>query len=266
MSFDAALPAEVIGRGGHLAHVTSDGMAPRSTEPGPARDDARAPSASPVRFHFDFISPYAYIAWTQIHRLAERHGRAVEAVPVLFAGLLDHHGTKGPAEVTAKRRYLLFDTVRKARALGVPFAPPRHHPFKPLLALRVASVPMDAGAQRKLIDRIYAGIWSGESADAEDEATIARFAGEAGLDARGLLEGAQSSEGKARLKDQTARAIADGVFGVPTVLADGEMFWGVDALPELDRFLAGGAPTLDGDAIARWSTVTPSAERPGAKR
>ncbi|HEX8791766.1 MAG TPA: 2-hydroxychromene-2-carboxylate isomerase [Polyangiaceae bacterium] len=214
-----------------------------------------------LRFHFDFVSPYAYLAWTQIHALAERHGRAVEIVPVLFAGLLNHHGTKGPAEVPAKRRYLLFDTVRKARSLGVPFGPPLHHPFNPLLALRVASVPMDAATRRALVGRIYAGIWAGESANAEEEATIARFAGEVGLDERAALESAQSAEGKARLQEQTARAIADGVFGVPTVLVDGEPFWGVEALAELDHFLAAGKPTLDRDTLARWSSVRPSAVR-----
>jgi 2-hydroxychromene-2-carboxylate isomerase len=220
---------------------------------------------TPLRFHFDFLSPYAYLAWTQIHRIAERHGRAVEPVPVLFAAILDHHGTKGPAEVPAKRRYLVFDTSRKARALGVPFGPPRHHPFKPLLALRVASAPMEAAVQRALVDRIYAAIWSGEGANVEDADTIARLAGEVGLDPRRVLEDAQSPDGKARLKDQTSRAIADGVFGVPTIHADGEQFWGVDSLPQLDRFLADGKPTLDRDALARWSAVTPSAERPGAK-
>jgi 2-hydroxychromene-2-carboxylate isomerase len=194
------------------------------------------------------------------------HGRDVEPVPVHFAAKLEHHGTKGPAEIPAKRRYLHFDTTRKARALGVPFGAPRHHPFNPLLVLRVASVPMDSPKQRALVDRIYAGVWSGEAANVEDEATIARFAGEVGLDAQRVLDEARSPEGKARLKDQTARAIADGIFGVPTVLVDGEPFWGVDALRELENFLADGTPALDGNTLARWSAVTPSAERPGAKR
>jgi 2-hydroxychromene-2-carboxylate isomerase len=218
-----------------------------------------------LRFHFDFVSPYAYLGWTRIHDIAARHGRAVEPVPVLFAALLDHHGTKGPAEIPAKRRYLHLDTIRKARALGVPFAPPRHHPFNPLLALRVVSLPMDGPVRRALVDRIYAGVWNGEGTNVEDEETIARLVGEVGLDPRRVLDDARSLEGKARLRDQTSRAIADGVFGVPTILADGEPFWGVDALPELDRFLAEGTPALDRDAIARWSTVTPSAERRGAK-
>ena len=57
-------------------------------------------SPPPVTFYFDYISPYAYLAWTQIHRLAERNGRGVDPVPVLFAALLDANGQKGPAEIT----------------------------------------------------------------------------------------------------------------------------------------------------------------------
>jgi 2-hydroxychromene-2-carboxylate isomerase len=214
-----------------------------------------------IRFCFDFISPYAYLAWTQIHALAERHGRAVEPVPVLFAALLDHHGTKGPAEVAAKRRYLMFDVVRKARALGVPVGPPKAHPFNPLLALRVASVPMDAAVRRALIDRIYAAVWSGEARDAEDRGVVAELAREVGLDGERVIAEAESTEGKARVRTQTEAAVAEGVFGVPTMLVDGEPFWGVDSLPQLETFLREGKPTIDRDTLARWSALKPSAER-----
>src|ERR1700754_987264 len=96
-----------------------------------------------LRVYFDFISPYAYLAWTQLPGLAARHGCTIEPIPVLFAALLEHHGTRGPAEVPAKRRYLLVDVAPKARALGVPVGLPPHHPFNPLLALRLASLPLD---------------------------------------------------------------------------------------------------------------------------
>ncbi|MBX3226539.1 MAG: 2-hydroxychromene-2-carboxylate isomerase [Labilithrix sp.] len=217
----------------------------------------------PVRFYFDFISPYAYLAWTQIHRVAA--GREVEAVPVLFAALLDHHGTKGPAEIAAKRRYLLFDTLRKARALGVPLGVPKHHPFNPLLALRVASVPNDAATRRRIVDRLYAAVWSGEGANLEDAAIVARLLTELGVDAERTIADATSAEGKARVKAQTERAIADGVFGVPTTIAGGEPFWGVDALGDLERFLRDARPTVDAEILARWSALTPSAERKQAR-
>jgi 2-hydroxychromene-2-carboxylate isomerase len=218
-----------------------------------------------LRFHFDFISPYAYLAWTQIHAIAERHGRAVEPVPVLFAGLLDHHGTKGPAEIPAKRRYLFFDATRKARTLGVPLEAPKHHPFNPLLALRVSSSPVAGDKRRALIDRLYAAVWGGRAENLEDVAVVSAAAREVGLEPEALIAEATSSEGKARVKAQTVRAIEDGVFGVPTTIADGEPFWGVDSLGDLDRFLAEKKPTLDAETIARWSQMTPTAVRPGSK-
>ena len=214
-----------------------------------------------IRFHFDFVSPYSYLAWTQIHAVAERHGRQVEPVPVLFAALLDQHGTKGPAEVAAKRRYLMFDLARKARMLGVPIGPPRSHPFNPLLLLRTASVPMEAGTRRRLIDRLYAAVWSGEARDAEDRATVIALASECGLEGEQIVAAAESPEGKARVRTQTERLIADGAFGVPWMICDGEPFWGVDSLRELEAFLERGAPSLDADAIARWSAIRASAER-----
>src|SRR4051812_14938048 len=113
-----------------------------------------------IEIHFDYLSPYAYLAWTQIHRIAEKHGAEVEPIPVLFAGLLQHHGTKGPAEIPAKRSYLFKDILRLAHAFGVPIAPPATHPFNPLLPLRASSLDLDAGVRRRLIDGLYAATWA----------------------------------------------------------------------------------------------------------
>src|SRR4051795_1024240 len=122
------------------------------------------PSSPTITFYFDFISPYAFIAWTQIHAIAERNGCDVDAVPVLFAGLLDAHGTKGPAEVPAKRVYTFRDAYRKAHRLGLPpIRPPPPPPFNPLLALRAACLPstlLPGDAQRRLIDALYAATWT----------------------------------------------------------------------------------------------------------
>jgi 2-hydroxychromene-2-carboxylate isomerase len=221
---------------------------------------------SAIRFYFDFLSPYAYLAWTQIHAIADRHGRAVEPVPVLLAAMLEHHGTKGPAEVPAKRRYVLHDVARKARALGVRSGVPRSHPFNPLLALRATSVPMDAAARRALVDRIYAAVWSGEARDVEDRATVAALATDAGLDGAHVVPQAESPEGKARLRTQTEAAVAEGVFGVPWMVVDGEPFWGVDSLSALEQFLTDGRPSVDAAMLASWLALRPTAERSGRPR
>ena len=106
------------------------------------RHDILVAAHAPLLFYFDFISPYAFLAWTQIRGIAARCEREVEPVPVLFAGLLNAHDQKGPAEIPAKRRYLFKDIARKAHRLGVAsVAPPPAHPFNPLLPLRIASLP-----------------------------------------------------------------------------------------------------------------------------
>jgi 2-hydroxychromene-2-carboxylate isomerase len=219
--------------------------------------------AEPLRFHFDYISPYACLGWTQIHALAAKHGRTVEPVPVLFAGLLDAHGTKGPAEIPAKRIYVAKDAMRKARVLGLKLAPPPSHPFNPLLALRISSLPLPAEARKAVIDRFFVATW-GDGPGVTDPAVLARLVSECGVDGAQAIADATTPEGKERVRAQTERAVRDGVFGVPTIIASNgserELFWGVDSLEHLDRFL-GGEPPLDPETMARWSKIAPSAER-----
>jgi 2-hydroxychromene-2-carboxylate isomerase len=215
-----------------------------------------------VRFHFDYLSPYAYLAWKTIHALCARHQREVEPIPVLFAALLDAHGQKGPAEIPSKRRYVFKDALRSAHAIGVPLAAPPAHPYNPLLALRVSSLPMTALERHALIDGLFAAAWGG-GGGVTDPARVAAIAASAGLDGERAVREAQEPEAKDRLRRQTDDAIAAGVFGVPTMLADGELFWGYDSLSHLDRFLAGEDP-IDGAELARWATLPATAKRAGA--
>ena len=213
----------------------------------------------PIRFLFDYVSPYSYLASTQIRAVAARHGRDVEAVPVLFAGMLDATGGRGPAEIPAKREYMFRDVVRIARALGVPIEPPATHPFNPLTALRVTGCVGDGAARWRLVDALYRATWV-LSRRVDQPEVVARAADEAGLDGAKLVEQAASPEAKTTLRETTAESVRAGAFGVPTILADGELFWGVDSLPYLERFL-GGERVTDEATVARWRTVTPSASR-----
>jgi 2-hydroxychromene-2-carboxylate isomerase len=215
--------------------------------------------SAPIRFLFDFISPYAYLAWTQIHALAERHGRVVEPVPILFAALLDAHGHKGPAEIPPKRIYIFKDVVRTAHVLGVPLAPPPTHPFNPLLALRAASLPLGDAGRRALIDELFRAAWGG-GAGVDDPGKVARAATTAGLDGDAIVEAAQGPEAKARLRAQTDAALAAGAFGVPAIEVEGESFWGLDSFPHVERHLRGEDPVTP-ESLARWAHVAPSATR-----
>lgn len=214
---------------------------------------------APIDFYFDVISPYAYLGWTQIHALAARYRRDVHPIPVLFAALLHHGQTRGPAEIPAKRKYLGKDAMRTAHLFGVPFAPPPAHPFNPLLALRVA-IAAPADAKPRVIDALFAATWGGAGGGVETPDAVARALDRAGLDGASLVSASTSDEAKAKLRAATDEAIARDVFGVPTVIAEGELFWGVDSFGHLERFLAGEDPIRPED-VAAWLDLPASATR-----
>jgi len=208
-----------------------------------------------MTFYFDVISPYAYLAWTQIHAVAGE--RPVRPVPILFAGLLNHHGQKGPAEIPSKKAYVFKDVLRLAAGFGVPLRPPPTHPFNPLLALRVAGLEMEACTRRALIDALFHAVW-GEGSGVTDEQVVGGLAADCGVP--DAVERATSPEAKARLRSSTEQAIAEGVFGVPTAVVDGELFWGCDGLGHLRRFLAGNDP-IDAALVAQWVGLASGVER-----
>jgi len=212
---------------------------------------------APLRFCFDYISPYAYLAWHRIHGLAECHGRTVQPVPILFAALLNHHGHKGPAEIPSKRVYVFKDVVRTAAVQGVPLQPPPSHPFNPLLALRLTTAVTEPVQQRALIDALFHATWGGGDGVTDPDA-VAALAEEVGVS--DAVARATDPAVKEAVKQATADALAAGVFGVPTVLVDGELFWGVDSLDHLERFLAGRDPVTP-ELLDQWADLPASAGR-----
>jgi 2-hydroxychromene-2-carboxylate isomerase len=211
-----------------------------------------------LRFLFDYVSPYAYLASTQIRALAARHACDVETVPVLFAAMLDASGSRGPAEVPLRREYMVRDVVRLGRVLGVRIEPPATHPFNPLAALRTTGCVADGPVRWRLVDALFRAAWV-DVQRVDDPACVARVAAAAGLDGPALIGEASATEAKDRLRRATEAAVAAGAFGVPTVLVDGELFWGVDSLPLLERFLEG--QRIEAEIVERWRRVTPSASR-----
>ena len=213
-----------------------------------------------LRFFFDFISPYAYLAWCRVHALADTHDRCVEPVPILFAGVLNAWGQLGPAEIPPKRVHVMKDCLRQAARHGVTLRPPPTHPFNPLLALRIAGLDMPADTRRRLIDGLYAAVWGSHGGGVEDPSRVAAIADAAGLDGAAAVAAAGQPDAKARLRASTEAAIAAGVFGVPTTDVDGELFWGFDSFPHIERYLAGDDP-VDPTLVARWTDLPASAQR-----
>jgi 2-hydroxychromene-2-carboxylate isomerase len=214
-----------------------------------------------VRFLFDFVSPYSYLAWELLPTLAARHGYAVEPYPVLFAGLLNATGQKGPAEVPVERGYIIRDLMRVARAHALPFNVPASHPFNPLRPLRAVCATRDEAARARLVTAFFRAAWveAREISDVEVARAICR---EAGVPEAADL--AETPEAKELLRARTDWAIGRHVFGVPSMIVDAEeeLFWGVESLPTLERYLQGHRD-VDPALLERWRTLQPSARRGG---
>ena len=179
-------------------------------------------------WYFDFISPFAYIC---LHRLKELPtDLAIEYRPVLFAGLLNHWGQKGPAELPSKRLYTYRWSHWWAHSLGIPLRFPAAHPFNPLHHLRLA---IACGSKPEAVRKIFEAVWSG-GADAADPGRFAGLARDLGVGKEKL----ESAEVKNILRSNTDSAAQRGVFGVPTFEVDGELFWGADSMDFLRAFLA----------------------------
>jgi 2-hydroxychromene-2-carboxylate isomerase len=194
-----------------------------------------------IRIYFDYISPNAYLAWNQLPKLAEKYGFEIEAVPVLYAALLDASGTLGPGETPAKGRWMMKNVQRKAILLDLPMQTPAYFPFSPLLALRMSLLPLETPMRHKLIDALFAAVWC-RSLHMSEPAVAERVANELGLQGANLIAQASEPEIKAQLRSQTDDAIKRGVFGVPTMEVGDELFWGYDDFPYLELHLSGRDP------------------------
>lgn len=215
--------------------------------------------APTIRFYFDYISSNAYLAWMELPKLAAKYGYTIEPVPVLFAGLLNAHGQLGPAEVPVKARWMARNNMRKAIMLGIPLSPPAYHPFNPLLALRISSLPLDAAKRSALVTVLFQAVWA-RGLHVSDPRVVERLVGEVGLDGAALVADAERSDSKLRLRQQTDDAIARGVFGVPAMEVGEEAFWGYDDFPYLELALAGKDP-LSSVAWDQWLAPRASATR-----
>jgi 2-hydroxychromene-2-carboxylate isomerase len=174
---------------------------------------------SPIDWYFDFVSPYSYL---QSERLAALP-LAVRPRPLVFAGLLKHWEHKGPAEMPTKRTFTYRQVQWIARRDGVALRFPPRHPFNPLKALRLA---VALGSKVDTIREIFRHVWR-DGDDVDTPEGFARLCHKLGVaDGEAL---ASRAEVKAELVANGAEAIARGVFGVPTLYVDGEIFWGYDA-------------------------------------
>jgi len=197
--------------------------------------------SEPIRFYFDFSSPYGYLATYRIEALAARHGRSVDWHPILLGVIFRVTGQSPLVDQPLRGPYHRHDMLRLAREYGAPFVFPESFPFHSVAASRAVHWLKDREPEQAvaLAKAIYGAYW-GEGRDVARPEQVASQAAALGIDREALLAAMSSEEVKARLKDEMDRAIGHGVFGSPTFIVDGEPFWGCDKLDQMERWLSRG--------------------------
>ena len=213
-----------------------------------------------ITCYFDFISPYAYLAFEALPGALMGASYSVRYTPVLFAGFLKHHGQLGPAEIAPKRDWTYRQVLWLAHSHSIALQMPASHPFNPLALLRLAlacSPEATPGMpSRYVCETIFRHVWRGgaEAVDAQRlQALTMQLAPPRDPDSETV---------KAQLKANTDQAIAQGVFGVPAFTVDDKLFWGLDALPMLREYLLGKA-WFDGPD---WNSVGAISSGVGRRR
>ncbi|MBC5786330.1 2-hydroxychromene-2-carboxylate isomerase [Ramlibacter sp. USB13] len=184
-----------------------------------------------LEFYFDVGSPAAYLAWTQVPRIARETGTEVEYRPFLLGGVFQATGNRSPMEVPAKGQYMVDDLQRFARRYGVPFAHSPHFPINTLALMRMALGLQLRDPHRMVpfVDAVYRAIWV-DGRNMNDPGTVAAALQAADFDPEKLLALASDPAVKDDLKAATQEAVQRGVFGAPTFFVGQEMFWGQDRL------------------------------------
>ena len=182
-----------------------------------------------AKWYFDFISPFAYLQFARFPQLPNK--LEIIPVPAVFGAILQHWGQLGPAEIPPKRRFVYRFFQWNADQLGIPFTMPPMHPFNPIPALRLCTAA-GAGIEntRAVFDLIY-----GKGIQPDSPEGIRLIGG--ALNIPHPESAMQDPVVKDTLRANTAQATSDGVFGVPSFVIDGEVFWGGDSTGMMLDFL-----------------------------
>lgn len=187
-----------------------------------------------VNVYLDFVSPFAWLAFDALpSALADRPCR-LSYRPVLFGGLVRHHGNRGPAEIPAKRDWTYRHVLWLAHRQGTQLKMPATHPFNPV-PLLCAALACDGSGRpdRSVCEDVFRHVWV-DGAEPLDPVRLERL-----HERLPLQRDPAWTEVRALLRANTAEAIERGVFGVPSFEVDGRVFWGFDAIPMLCAWLYG---------------------------
>lgn len=205
-----------------------------------------------LRFYYDIVCPFAYLASTRVRALAREAGVGLEYCPVLLGGIFKGTGAVDDPNVAmpaAKARLTRLDALRQADLGKVPFAWNPRHPQRSVTAMRLL-LAVDESRRPALTDALYQAYWV-DGRDITDHAVLQDVAAPFDLDVARVDADPAIRQA---LFDATDHAVSIGAFGVPTLELDGRIWWGADRMDLVRAALGLGD---DGDS----PTIVPGARR-----
>jgi 2-hydroxychromene-2-carboxylate isomerase len=198
-----------------------------------------------VEFIFDFGSPNAYLAYRALPPILERTGARLIISPCLLGGIFKATGNQAPAvafaAVKGKLDYEMLEIRRFAAKHRLDkFRLNPHFPVITLMLMRGLIAAGEAGQEAAYLEMGLEGLWE-EGLKLDDREVLARRIDSAGLNSASLLAAAQTDRVKLKLANNTAVAVARGVFGIPTFFVGEDMFFGKDRLGQVEEAIAARA-------------------------
>jgi 2-hydroxychromene-2-carboxylate isomerase len=192
-----------------------------------------------IEFIFDFGSPNAYLAYRALPPILARTGARLAISPCLLGGIFKATGNTAPtvafAPIKGKLEYEMLELRRFVAKHGIDkFRLNPHFPVNTLMLMRGLVAAREVGQEAGYLEMGLGGLWE-EGLKLDDREILARRIDSAGLDSASLLAAAQTDRVKLKLADNTAAAVARGVFGVPTFFVGGDMFFGKDRLGQVEE-------------------------------
>lgn len=199
------------------------------------------PGRPDVQFLFDFGSPNAFLAHCVLGRVSDRTGVVVRYIPVLLGGVFKATGNRSPSQVfldvPAKLRYERLEIDRFVADHGIDgYQLNPNFPLNTLTIMRGAVAADEMGVFSEYVYAVFDFMWVNHRKMDVPEVIEASLA-DVGLEAAAILTRADSAGVKARLKAYTAEAVERGVFGSPSFLVDGNLYFGKDKLSDVERHI-----------------------------
>lgn len=191
-----------------------------------------------LEFFFDFGSPNAYLAYTQLPALLERTGARLAWRPMLLGGVFKATNNQAPGMTPCepKRRHMLVDMQRFVDHYGIEFRFNAAFPVNTITLMRGAMALIDDARFASYVDTVFRAMWV-DNIDLGDPAALQATLTAAGFDWHELAERVADPAVKDALREATEDAVAQGIFGAPSFIVDGELFFGQDRLDFVERAL-----------------------------